>query len=107
MSRKLPVVKGSGMNMSWEFTQKERIKVIYEKEKCLNSSYYNEKAMIRFYVTNSVKDWGQNDTDYEMTKESFAILHYYWKNDRMVLLDEVYEGKVSTLFNNKTNTYLC
>ena len=80
MSRKLPVLKGSGMNMSWEFIQKERIKVIYPKEKCLNSSYYNEKAMTRCYVSNSVHDLGQGDTDNEMTKESFVILNSYWKN---------------------------
>lgn len=100
MSRKLPVLKGSGMNMSWEFIQKERIKVIYPKEKCLNSSYYNEKAMTRCYVSNSVHDLGQGDTDNEMTKESFVILNSYWKNDRMVLLDKLFEGKI-------TNVQLC
>ena len=81
-------------DLEYERVNPGRIKLMNKNEKCANKTYYDDQAVLKFYISNST---GNLDTvDKEMTIKAFEILYYYWVNDRMILLDELFEGKVSS-----------
>ena len=66
-------------------------------EKCGNRSNFDQEAVLKFYISNSEQDYGQNDTDNKRTEEAYKILDSYWKGDTIVLLDRLFADKVSQL----------
>ena len=89
------VIEFEGLN--YEYVPTQRIKLMNAKEKCSNRSYYNDEVILKFYIAKREQNLGGNDTDKELTIKTFKILHGYWVNKRMILLDKVFEGKVSML----------
>ena len=68
-------------------------------EKCGNRSNFDQEAVLKFYISNSEQDYGQNDTDNKQTEEAYKILDSYWKGDTIVLLDRLFADKVSEAFH--------
>ena len=67
-------------------------------EECANKSFYDNEAVLQLYISNSTVDLGQaHDTDKPMTRKAFTILHGYWVNHLMVMLNKVFEKKVSLI----------
>ena len=75
--------------------------------KCENKAYYNDNAVLKFYISdNRTEDLTSNSTvDKEMTIKAFKILYYYWVNKRMILLDKMFEKKVSSR-RKKANSFM-
>ena len=85
-----------------EVVNPARIKVM-NSVKCEIKTLYNDKAVLKFFISNSTKDLGLNDTvDKEMTIKAFKLLYDYWVNQKMILLDEVFERKVSSRRKKQT-----
>ena len=82
--------------LKYEFVNPARIKFI-NNVKCENKTYYNDNAVLKFYISDSrTEDLTSNSTvDREMTIKAFKILYDYWVNKRMILLDKMFERKVS------------
>ena len=81
-------------DLKYERVDPARIKLRNVNAKCENKTYYNDKAVLKFHISNSTEDLGT--VDREMTIKAFEILYYYWVNQRMILLDKVFEKKVSS-----------
>jgi len=84
-------------DLKYQFVNPGRIKFI-NNLKCENKAYYNDNAVLKFYISeNRTEDLTSNRTvDREMTIKAFKILYYYWVNKRMILLDKMFEKKVSS-----------
>ena len=79
---------------TWRYMPLERIRLYNAKEKCANKTlYYNKDAILELFIARMGEE---NDADRNKTKEAFELLYGYWTNKRMILLDPVFEGKVST-----------
>jgi len=81
-------------DLEYERVNPARIKLMNNNAKCENKTYYNDKAVLKFYISNSTEDF--DTLDKEMTIKAFQILYDYWVNKKMILLDEVFERKVSS-----------
>ena len=81
-------------DLRYERVNPARIKLMNKNEKCENKTYYNDKAVLKFYISNSTEHL--DTVDKEMTIQAFEILYDYWVNRRMIFLDKVFEGKVSS-----------
>lgn len=57
-----------------------------------------EDAILDFFVSKSEKDLGSNDVHRNLTIDAYKLLYDYWKNQKMVLLDVFFIGKVTVLF---------
>ena len=88
LSRDLIEFKG----VQYATVQPQRIKLMNANDKCSNRTHYNDQVILQFYIE---EDLVINVTDREMTIKAFKLLHGYWVNKRMGLLDKVFEGKVS------------
>ena len=89
-----PLKLGNFTFLTYERVKPARIKLTNVKEKCSNKTFYNDEAILKLYISNS-SDVGSNDTDIDMTIKAFRILYGYWVNKQMILLDKVFENKVS------------
>ena len=81
-------------DLRYERVNPARIKLMNKNEKCETKTYYNDKAVLKFYISNSTEHL--DTVDKEMTIQAFEILYDYWVNRRMIFLDKVFEGKVSS-----------
>ena len=81
-------------DLRYERVNPARIKLMNKNEKCENKTYYNDKAVLKFYISNSTEHL--DTVDKGMTIQAFEILYDYWVNKRMIFLDKVFEGKVSS-----------
>ena len=81
-------------DLRYERVNPARIKLMSKNEKCENKTYYNDKAVLKFYISNSTEHL--DTADKGMTIQAFEILYDYWVNKRMIFLDKVFEGKVSS-----------
>ena len=81
-------------DLGYERVNPARIKLMNKNEKCENKTHYFDKAVLKLYISNSTKHL--DTVDKNMTIEAFQILYGYWVNRRMILLDKVFEGKVSS-----------
>ena len=91
-------------DLEYELVKPARIKLMNDNAKCENKKYYNDKAVLKFYISNSTED-DFDTVDKEMTIKAFKILYDYWVNKKMKLLDQVFEKKVSSR-QGKNNTFL-
>lgn len=82
-------------NGTWDYLSKEKIKLINRQEMCHNRSRFGQKAVLKFYISYSAQGYGQNDTDNNKTEEAYNLLNKYWRDDTMVLLDQIFERKVT------------
>ena len=82
-------------DLKYDRVKPARIKLMNDNAKCENKTYYNDKAVLKFYISNSTDDFFYT-VDEEMTIKAFKILHDYWVNKKMILLDQVFERKVSS-----------
>ena len=72
----------------------ERIRLHNAKEKCANKTlYYNKDAILELFIARMGEE---NNAHKNKTIDAFELLYDYWANKRMILLDPVFEGKVST-----------
>ena len=80
--------------VTWHYMPLERIRLHNAKEKCANKTlYYNKDAILELFIARMGEE---NYADWNKTTEAFELLYGYWTNKRMILLDPVFEGKVST-----------
>ena len=82
----------------WEYLSTGKIKLMNRDEKCGNRSHFDQETVLKFYISYSEQDYGQNDADNKRTEEAYKILDSYWKDDTVVLLDRLFAGKVSEAF---------
>ncbi|XP_068740573.1 uncharacterized protein [Montipora capricornis] len=82
-------------NGTWDYLSTEKIKLINRQEMCHNRSRFGQKAVLKFYISYSAQGYGQNDTDNITTEEAYNLLDKYWRDNRMVLLDQIFERKVT------------
>ncbi|XP_022780416.1 uncharacterized protein LOC111321717 [Stylophora pistillata] len=76
----------------------DRIILINRDKNCDDKSFYDEEAVIEFYITdNSTVDSVSmaNKTDIPITIKAFKILYDYWVNHLMVRLHEVFRKQVT------------
>ena len=65
-------------------------------EPCSNISHHGSgEAVLDFYISKSEQELGASDADKNSTIEAFERLYRHWKNKRMILLNKVFERKVS------------
>ncbi|XP_068693540.1 uncharacterized protein [Montipora foliosa] len=86
-------------NGTWDYLSTEKIKLMNRQEMCHNRSRFGQKAVLKFYISYSAQGYGQNDTDITTTIEAYNLLDKYWRNNRMVLLDQIFERKVTKVEN--------
>lgn len=91
LSQVLIAVKDGG----WQYLSTRKIKLMNRDEKCRNRSHLDQEAVLKFYISYSEQDYGQNDTDNQRTEEAYTILDSYWKGDTIVLLDRLFADKVT------------
>ena len=80
--------------VTWQYMPLERIRLYNAKEKCANKSlYHNKDATLELFIARMGEE---NNAHKNKTIDAFELLYDYWTNKRMILLDPVFEGKVST-----------
>ena len=80
--------------VTWHYMPLERIRLHNAKEKCANKTlYYNKDAILELFIARMGEE---NNAHKNKTIDAFELLYDYWTNKRMILLDPVFEGKVST-----------
>ncbi|XP_078369902.1 uncharacterized protein LOC144653707 isoform X2 [Oculina patagonica] len=85
--------------LTYEKVKPARIKLMNVNEKCKNKTFYNDEAVLKFYISNNTEglpfnETGFIDADKDMTIKAFRILYGYWVNKLMILLDKIFENKV-------------
>ncbi|KAM7450796.1 hypothetical protein ABFA07_001495 [Porites harrisoni] len=79
--------------VTWQYMPLERIRLYNAKEKCANKSlYYNKDATLELFIARMGEE---NNAHKNKTIDAFELLYDYWTNKRMILLDPVFEGKVT------------
>ena len=73
---------------SYEVVNETRIRLMNDKTNCAGEG--SDDAVVEFFVSNS----GNSDVNRNITILAYKILHDYWKNKKMVLLDPIFLGKV-------------
>ena len=74
---------------SYEVVNETRIHLMNYKTNCADEGS-SDQAVVEFFVSNS----GTSDVNRNITILAYKILHDYWKNKKMVLLDPIFLGKV-------------
>ena len=74
-----------------------RIRFMNSESHCQGNGN-GEDAILDFFVSKSEKDLGSNDVHRNLTIDAYKLLYDYWKNQKMVLLDVFFIGKVTVLF---------
>ena len=90
VSRELIEMKSDN---SYEVVNETRIRLMNDKTNCAGEGS-SEDAVVEFFVSKSQKDLGASDVNRNITIRAYKILHDYWKNKKMVLLDPIFLGKV-------------
>ena len=81
---------------SYEVVNQTRVRLMNDKTNCAGEgSGYD--AVVEFFVSKSQNDLGPDDVDRNLTIRTYKILHDYWRNKKMVLLDPIFQGKVEFL----------
>lgn len=91
VSRELIEMKSDN---SYEVVNETRIRLMNDKTNCAGEGS-SEDAVVEFFVSKSQKDLGASDVNRNITIRAYKILHDYWKNKKMVLLDPIFLGKVN------------
>lgn len=76
----------------------DRIILINRDKNCNDKSFYNEEAVIEFYITDNSKVDSvsmANKTNIPITIKAFKILYDYWVNHLMVRLHEVFRKQIT------------
>lgn len=71
-----------------------RVRFMNSESHCQGSGNW-EDAILDFFVSKSEKDLGSNDVHRNLTIDAYKLLYDYWKNQKMVLLDVFFIGKVN------------
>ncbi|KAL9986462.1 hypothetical protein ACROYT_G000615 [Oculina patagonica] len=69
--------------LTYEKVKPARIKLMNVNEKCKNKTFYNDEAVLKFYISNNTEglpfnETGFIDADKDMTIKAFRILYGYW-----------------------------
>lgn len=89
MSRELIEMKS---NIPYQVNE-TRVRFMNDKTNCAGEGS-GDDAVVEFFVSKSEKDLGPSDVDRNITILAYKILHDYWRNKKMVLLDPIFLGKV-------------
>lgn len=78
---------------SYEVVNRTRVRLMNDKTNCAGEGS-GDDAVVEFFVSKSQMDLGPDDVDRNTTIRAYKILHDYWRNKKMVLLDPIFLGKV-------------
>ena len=70
-----------------------RVRFMNDKTQCEGKGN-DEDAVLNFFISKSENDPGASDVNRNITILAYTILHDYWRNKKMILLDAVFLGKV-------------
>lgn len=71
-----------------------RIRFMNSESHCQGNGN-GKDAILDFFVSKSEKDLGNEDVHRNLTIDAYKLLYDYWKNQKMVLLDVFFVGKVN------------
>lgn len=71
-----------------------RIRFMNSESHCQGNGN-GENAILDFFVSKSEQDLGNKDVHRNLTIDAYKLLYDYWKNQKMVLLDVFFIGKVN------------
>ena len=90
VSRELIEMKSDN---SYKVVNETRVRLMNDKNNCAGEGS-GDDAVVEFFVSKSQMDLGASDVDRNITIRAYKILHDYWRNKKMVLLDPIFLGKV-------------
>ena len=78
---------------SYKVVNETRVRLMDDQTNCAGEGS-GDDAVVKFFVSKSQNDLGASDVDRKITIRAYKILHDYWKNKKMALLDPIFLGKV-------------
>jgi len=91
VSRELIEMKSDN---TYKVVNETRVRLMNDKNNCAGEGS-GDDAVVEFFVSKSQNDLSASDLDRNITIRAYKILHDYWRNKKMVLLDPIFLGKVN------------